>query len=80
MPLPGLRANTVDPDLDPYLLPSSASAVCTALAVAALRRNLIAHAAVDVEIVIRGSRAKMAEQLEQILALRAANMTVRKLL
>ncbi|KAI0915411.1 hypothetical protein AcV7_008408, partial [Taiwanofungus camphoratus] len=70
----------VDPDLDPYLLPPSASAVCTALAVAALRRNLIAHAAVDVEIVIGGPHIKMAEQLERILPLRAANMTMHKLL
>ncbi|KAI0941125.1 hypothetical protein AcV7_002770 [Taiwanofungus camphoratus] len=57
-----------------------ALAVCTALAVAALRRNLTAHAMVDVEIVVGGSRAKMVEQLERILPLRAANMTVRKLL
>ncbi|KAI0941130.1 hypothetical protein AcV7_002775 [Taiwanofungus camphoratus] len=70
----------MDPDLDPYLLPPSASAVCTALAVAALWRNLMAHAAVDVEIVVGGSRTKMAEQLERILPLRAANMTVCKLL
>ncbi|KAI0951535.1 hypothetical protein AcW1_008557 [Taiwanofungus camphoratus] len=55
-------------------------AACAALAPAALRRNLAAHAAVDAEIVVGGSRAEMAERLERILALRAADMAVRELL
>lgn len=54
-------------------------AACADLSVAALRRNLVAHAGYDERIVVGGTREEMAERLEKLLRMREEDMGVREM-
>ncbi|KAL6301507.1 hypothetical protein BKA93DRAFT_919725 [Sparassis latifolia] len=54
-------------------------AECANLSPTALRRNLVAHAACNPKVFVGGTSEEMAERLESILMLRAADMSVREM-
>jgi hypothetical protein len=51
--------------------------ICNHLSVAALKRNLESHAAVNNDIVVGGTKAEMVERLERLLKIREGDLIVR---
>lgn len=56
------------------------SAVASQLSVAALKRNLTAHAISNPTIIPSGTKAEMAERLEKMLKIREADLMVREMI
>lgn len=54
--------------------------VCAQLSIAALQRNLVAHAQVNPAIVTTGSKEKMTARLEALLEMRKMDMLVRDMI
>ncbi|KAI0064939.1 hypothetical protein BV25DRAFT_210514 [Artomyces pyxidatus] len=72
-------------NLHTHYLPSPAPPLvtspsrCASLTIAALKRNLQAHAAYNADIVIAGGKAQLCARLEQLLTTRAGDLAVREM-